>query len=236
MALADNLIAYWKLEEASGTRNDSHSNALHLTDNNTVTQATGKQGNAADFEASNGEYLSRVDSATLSMGDIDFTVLLWVNAESLGSNYVIGQYGGAGARSWEIQHTGSRFHFFVSNDGTVTNWVTANNLGAPSTATWYLIIAWHDAAANTINIQVNNGTVDSGGHTTGVFNSAEDFRIGTAEVGGPFWDGLIDEVAIWKRVLTSDERTQLYNGGSGMTYPFPVTEFASKLALLGVGA
>ena len=32
--------------------------------------------------------------------------------------------------------------------------------------------------------------------------------------------GAMDEVAIWDRVLTSDERAELYNAGSGFFYPF----------------
>ena len=32
--------------------------------------------------------------------------------------------------------------------------------------------------------------------------------------------GRIDEVGFWKRVLTSSERSLLYNGGVGLTYPF----------------
>ncbi len=31
-------------------------------------------------------------------------------------------------------------------------------------------------------------------------------------------DGLIDEVAIWARVLTADERTWLYNAGNARAY------------------
>ena len=33
-------------------------------------------------------------------------------------------------------------------------------------------------------------------------------------------DGLIDEVGLWRRVLTPAERTTLYNCGAGLTYPF----------------
>jgi hypothetical protein len=35
-------------------------------------------------------------------------------------------------------------------------------------------------------------------------------------------NGQIDEVAIWSRVLTSDERTELFNAGAGKFYPFPL--------------
>ncbi len=41
MALLDNLVSYYKLDEASGNRADSQG-GLTLTDNNTVTQAVGQ--------------------------------------------------------------------------------------------------------------------------------------------------------------------------------------------------
>ena len=81
MALTDNLIAFWELEEASGTRNDAHG-SNHLTDNNTVAQGTGKVGNCADFELDNSEYLSIADNAALSVGDEDFTIQAWFNIEA----------------------------------------------------------------------------------------------------------------------------------------------------------
>jgi hypothetical protein len=33
-------------------------------------------------------------------------------------------------------------------------------------------------------------------------------------------NGILDEIAIWNRVLTADEITELYNNGAGKAYPF----------------
>src|SRR4051794_40520428 len=79
--LLANLVSYWKLDEASTgvapvTRNDSHG-TNHLTDNNTVTSAAGKLGNAAQFTAANSESLSRIDNASLRFGDEDFSLAFW---------------------------------------------------------------------------------------------------------------------------------------------------------------
>lgn len=38
-----------------------------------------------------------------------------------------------------------------------------------------------------------------------------------------YFDGRIDEVGVWKRLLTSTERAQLWNSSVGRTYPFPGT-------------
>ncbi|MDA2917638.1 hypothetical protein MYX64_12505, partial [Nitrospinae bacterium AH_259_B05_G02_I21] len=75
--LLTDLKAHWKLNEASGTRSDSHG-SNDLTDNNTVGQAAGKIGNAADFIRVNSEYLSIADNADVSAGDVDITWALWV--------------------------------------------------------------------------------------------------------------------------------------------------------------
>jgi hypothetical protein len=34
------------------------------------------------------------------------------------------------------------------------------------------------------------------------------------------FDGMIDEIGVWSRALTSGEVTQLYNSGAGLQYPF----------------
>src|SRR3990167_8248201 len=79
--LPTSLMAYFKLDEASGTRVDSKS-TNDLTDNNTVTQAVGKVANAAQFTSANSEYLSIGDTLDLSTGDIDFTISGWMYPDS----------------------------------------------------------------------------------------------------------------------------------------------------------
>jgi hypothetical protein len=47
------------------------------------------------------------------------------------------------------------------------------------------------------------------------------FSIGTwPGIGGQNFLGEIDEVGIWSRALTSGEISDLYNSGSGLSYPF----------------
>jgi hypothetical protein len=220
MALTDNLIAFWELEEASGTRVDAHG-TNDLTDNNTVLQGTGKVVSCADFERDNTEYLSRADNADLSTGDIDFTIAAWVTLESFTAAHTVwGKWGSTnGVREyWLYCWTNlDRFQFTVQDgDGAVN----ADALGAPSTGTWYFIVCWHDATANTVNIQVNNGTVNSVSYSFGIVDTTAPFHIGANAENGSnhHWDGLIDQVGFWKRVLTADERTELYNSGNGLSY------------------
>src|SRR5688572_28354046 len=61
------LVSWWSLNEASGTRNDSHS-TNHLTDNNAVPSAAGLKGNSAAFVTAGLESLSIADNASISTG------------------------------------------------------------------------------------------------------------------------------------------------------------------------
>lgn len=88
----DNILAYWELDEASGTRFDSSPNANHLTDNNTVGQITTAIGDAADFERSNNEYLSRASADLTGLKFTgDHTLMFWTTLESLSSTLGIAQ-------------------------------------------------------------------------------------------------------------------------------------------------
>ena len=83
MAIDDltDLISHWPLNEVSGTRVDSHG-SNDLDDVNTVTQAAGKIGNAAEFVNDNDERLRHDDNADLSGADVDWTFAIWLYFDS----------------------------------------------------------------------------------------------------------------------------------------------------------
>lgn len=220
MAWLDNYVDGWKLDEASGNAL-SISGTNDFTDNNTVGSGTGKINNARDFEAGSLEYFSLEDNAALSFGDEGCTFALWINAESLDTFRTLFSKDDFTTREYALYYdvvTG-KFSFFVTSDGTNGTLSEVKTTAASfSTATWYLAICTHDAAANEIAISINAGTPDTASHSGGIFDGTVDFLLGSGP--GTYWDGLIDEFHVWRRVLTSDERTQLYNGGSGLAYPF----------------
>lgn len=232
MSMKTNLVGHWSLEAASGARVDDIGGNT-LTDGNTVTQAVGKVGNAAQYTAANSEFLALADNAALSMGDIDFTLAAWVYLDSKTAiRPIISKYGGAGNREYILRYNSGndRFDFLVSNDGTNSApLVTAATFGSPSLATWSFVVGWHDSVANTLNIQINNGTVDSAAHTTGVFDGNTAFEVGSRTIGSQFFDGRVDQAAVWKRVLTTQERTDLYSGGVGLAF----SQFSGTYTLSG---
>jgi len=230
--LETSLNGYWTLDEDSGTREDE-TGTSDLTDNATVTFAAGTRVQAGQFTEANSEYLSIADNASLSAGDIDFAIALWVYLDSLppaaGDNlHSFVTKGDANSNSTfeyslEAETAAgptTKFRFLIS-DGSSTAIVRSDTFGSPSTGTWYFVMAYHDATANEIGISVNDGIVDTTSTSIGCQDTAEAFYIGGREVGAGFdsyMDGRIDEVGFWKKVLSAQEITDLYNAGAGNSY------------------
>jgi len=233
--LLNNLIAYWPGDEASGNLLDAHTNGLDLTDVNTVTSNPGHvYTTARQYTTANDEYHTRPgDDALLSTGDVDFTIMVWVYADAFGADRaILGKN-----RIWEPPGRGYTVYYhnstnkwaFTVSDGA--NAYVLDSTAAPSLSTWYLLIAWHDSVANTINIQVNDFAAVTFAWSTGVNDPTCSFMIGNADGFGPgfMWDGRIGPTAFWKSaagdggVLTAAQRTALWNGGAGLKY----SEFTS---------
>jgi len=221
VSLLTNLISYWKLDEASGTRVDSHG-TNDLTDNGSVGSGTGIINSAADFESSTPQYLSHSDNSDLSTGDIDFTFACWLKPESVAGNMVIAgkSTAASGGEEWILRYNllADRFRLTVQGGSTYTE-IDANSFGFPVVGSWHFVVIWHDSVNNLVGISVNAGTPDTASHTAGVNDGSGPFQIGKyPNDPSQYWDGLVDEAGFWKRVLTSQERTDLYNSGSGLAY------------------
>lgn len=223
--LLDSLVSYWKLDEESGTRYDSVG-TNHLTDNNTVGFVAGVNGNAASFVAANGESFSRQTiPMDLSTG---MTYAAWTRRNqatqpNMISNGAPAWFGGSGSFGISTQGIGPPYVYVVFANET-------NYTGANDTITdelWHLVVVWYDPDTKLASIQIDGrapvvaGTALVGAHP--VINSAGLMKINSATTWAEAGDATQqeqDEVAIWSRVLTADERAELYAAGAGKFYPF----------------
>ena len=216
MPVITSLVGAWELNEASGNAVDSHGSNT-LTDQNTV----GASGIARDFEADNAEYFSHASNSDLQTGDIDFSVEIWMRAESFTETNLISK-DDDGAREFAIDLASSIPRIYIDGGTIVTSY------GASlSTATDYQIIGWHDSVNNQLGIVVNDASPASQGTGgSAPTANASAFRIGTSQITGfvGYFDGLLWRARFWKKVLTTTERTWLYNSGSGRSYAAIVAE------------
>lgn len=217
MAITDNLISFWELEESSGTRNDSKG-TNHLTDNNTVTSTSGKVGNAAVFTAANLESLTRADNASLSTGNIDFTWVFWVKMTSAASVGLIYKGDSTGVEYAITARSGGAFRFEVDNGAGLINITGVDSTTTYSTGTWYMVECYHDSVNDLIAVAVNNGIANTTAYSLGSWDSSVSLYMGVDGDFGDYLNGQLDQVGFWKRILTPTERTFLYNSGNGRSY------------------
>lgn len=228
MALTDNLVSYWKMDEASGNRADAHG-ANTLTDNNTVGAATGIINNAADFELSSSESLSITDAAQSGLDIVgDMSISMWIKPESMTASHglVTKFQDVAGSKSYRLHCTTTTIDLTLTANGileTAASWTFTLSAG-----TWYHLVLAYTASAGSADLYINNSSQGTKtGLSTSIFNSMSVFRLGARssalDVAEQFYDGLMDEVGIWSRVLTSGEVTSLYGGGAGLAYPLSTT-------------
>jgi hypothetical protein len=211
--LLTDLVAYWNLQETAGTRFDSTANSNNLTDNGSVGSSTGIVGDAANFDGTNTLSLASNSAVTLD-GTTDFTIAGWFKTSSTATQTIVGK---------EIaSSTASEYLLFVTS-GTNLYWRVGNSSGTLiksglSTGSWNFFVAQYDTSTGDIGLSVNGGSFITTAATP--FTITDAFYLGSRDNSSLFFNGLLDEVGIWKRLLTLLEITGLYNSGSGLTYPF----------------
>jgi hypothetical protein len=222
--LLTDLVAYWNLDEASGTRADSHTNGLDLTDNNTVGSGLGVDGvsTAADFVAANSEYLSRAHSAALNPTfAAGFTVGFWFRPSAATSyGTFLAKNAGAGGppqRQYGIfrDDVSNALYADIADDSGGS--ALQSGVGSVPVGSWTYVLMWFDPADDKTHIQCNNGTVlDSAGTLASLMTDADGDLVfgGAGAGGGGYSSGRMQGVGLWGRVLTADERTWLYQSGT----------------------
>ena len=224
MALIDNLVSYWKTDEASGDRLDAHG-PNDLTDVNTVGSATGIINSGADFEKDNSERLSIADASQTGLEPSAFSVSLWVKFESQGNfrqGLLVKSYNIAGDSpyySYGIflagDDEGSKLFFILADGGSVGAQLSSTT--DPTTGTWYHVVATYNGTTKRLYI---NGSEEANASASAPNFSTGVFSLGAEAVYGFYADAIIDEVGFWSRAITADEVAELYNSGSALAYPF----------------
>ena len=221
-----NLIAWWQLEEATGaTRLDETVNNLDLTDFNTVEQVAGHLLNAGQFTKTNSEYLRIADTNLLSIETGEsFTLSSWPRPEDLlDSMDYCSKWDGATNFEYIAQYnfTSNKYSWVVRDTASNNRTVDATNFGNPTAKVFVHILTEYEAGVG-IRIRVNNGTPNSLSFATTVNTTGANFLLGARAhpTIGAVWNGRIDQTIIWKRILTADEITFLFNNGLGRQNPF----------------
>lgn len=230
MALIDGLVSYWKLDEANSVRAD-RIGSNNLTPVSTVGAVVGKRGRGAQvLLADAGSYLEcAVPSGLQFTGS--YTLAFWSYIYSLPDVQHYHDHFNYFTAVWDQPKRGFMAKAAFNNDmawitGWGDSWLITH---APFAINqWTLFVFWADADNRIIDAVSSYDGFSS--HETA---ASEGMAITACENSTPLWvggldndfgygDQIIDEIGVWNRVLTTDERTAIYNGGDGWTYSKPV--------------
>lgn len=213
-------VAYWKLDEATGTRADATGNGHDLSASGAPGSASGQIGNALSLSGAATDHLFAADAPAVSPSG-SFTYALWVYFTTKTKNHHLlnhGVFAPNAGYALRRYHAADKLQWGVSADGAST---VIAELAAPPVGEWHLVIVGCDSAANEISIQLDDGAPVTAPHTGCAFDSAMDLKLGINQTGSTgTLDGRIDEAGLWHRALSGAERAELWNGGSGITWPF----------------
>lgn len=227
MVLRDNPRGYWRLEETSGTT----ATDLGSANNKGTYQGGYTLGvNGALIGGDKAAHLNGVDgkvmigdpsNGSLDFGTGDFTVEAWFRTTVNGDEAILGKQSvDAGTAFWQVTVTANstyigRIRAKIS-DGTTTRTAFGPALRVDDGKWHYVAVRY--IRNSGINIFVDGlSSFTSGPLTTSVDNSAN-LRIGYAG-GYPYFNGDVDEVAVYPQALPDNEIFAHYSGGIDTTPP-----------------
>lgn len=224
--LLTGLVAFFPLNEVSSTA-DAVERVGGLTGTHTGTLASnGVRLRSRTF--SDGNRFDAANHATFQTGDIQVWWNVWIYFTALDANSrpVFTKDDQSTHREYGLYYDASvsRLKFYVSSTGSgITGTVTASALGAPSTATWYMVTCWHDSVTNALGIAINGTTDTTASYSGGITTTTQGLTIGDfgAHTGNVNWRGRIRDLGMWKAATpTAAQLTELYNGGLSLPYDY----------------
>ena len=216
--LLNGIQAYWKLDNnGSGSVSliDSTNNGNSLINPNGAVLSSGIINGGAGFGNGTQNNLITTSGDRFPSESTWGSISCWFNAADINSGVIFGDY--------------FRNTLFLGLDSNVLNAGLGNYGGGPTqvstsvlTNTWYHVVVTYNGT--TFSLYLNNNLIDTvqvdwSGQTW----QSEGFSLGSTgdNYGGSYqFNGTIDEVGIWNRVLTPTEVTSLYNNGLALSYPF----------------
>ena len=223
--LEDGLVSYWPLDEVQGTKTPDVIGGydMELTNLSAEDLVEGQTGQAFEFNFDRKTLLSRVhqpgedlpanqhESWTLSIwakldgvGQNDLRIFSEGNTENSNPLFNLGTHNGGATGQLDV---------YIRQDG----WPTVGHIytmGEPFDGEWHHIVFVQENGLRSIYIDGELDELEIGE------KPEEDWLVNNTSIGGilrssaSHWvNGVLDEVAIWKRALSEEEITEIRDNG-----------------------
>ena len=236
------LVAYWKMNEGSGTTLVDDSG---FGNNGTLLGSpvwvTGKAGSALKLDGTT-QYATVANAASLNISSA-ITLAVWIRPEKLAAQKIIAKYStGVDGYSLIMLSTGKVTFQFNQFTSTTTK-LNSNTLYPTDGVTWMHVAATYDGAIIKIYI---NGVLDKSVTlpATPINTNTLPVLIGQESGGTGIFKGTMDDARIYNYALTSTEVSGLFNNPSAMSggriasnsHSKTLTEVLSNVEDFGVSA
>lgn len=225
-AILADAVAYYRFESGADTT-DSSGNSNNLFHVNTPTNVVGKFGNGMDYELSSSEYSYAADSASLDLtGDMSFAG--WFKLEQLPSTAgtifnILAKWGdGAGEQGYRfylstadklvMEYSSSGFYASTGCQGASSSAVVVSG----DVGNWVHLAMTVDVSSRTFVAYLNGQavtTTNTSGTATSIDLNGNRMGVGAKNADGTanqFYDGVIDDLALFGRILTTAEVFEIY--------------------------
>ena len=197
-----------------------------------LTYTIGKIGNAFNLNGTN-SYVELGD--VMDLGLSSWTYSTWFNCSNatLNNNILSKAFAGGSTGRVFMSVWTNKLYFGVQVSNTEVNMIETDSSLTINNNNWYnatfvvdrtdkLKIYVNGSLQGVVQVEGTNNLIP---YSAVNYNTNHPFRIGAYTFSDNvsamnFFNGKIDAVGIWNRVLTPTEITELYNCGSGKQYPF----------------
>lgn len=216
----DGLVGWWNLDEISGTTAvDSSWKGNTGTASNTLIVSNCQTNTCRSFNGTT-SYID-AGSATILDDIPQITVSAWIypsTSGELGTGKIVSKRGDVAALSgWNFGMSGSSLNWSAEFSVTLATRTTSTTVTLNK---WTHVVLTWDGSSTAANAKMYINTVEAGystttnGSGTRSSDAAKSLTIGNlSSAAERTFDGFIDDVKIYNRIITTQEVKDLYNQG-----------------------
>ncbi len=216
--LADNPVAYYRMNEVSGQPQDSSGNANHTT----AVSGTPTYGHPTPIPGGAGiwlqdDYFTAPDHSTLDLGDV-WTLECWVSPArycGVGESFGLISKGGDGSYYFRLEYDTATSYALDSLSVNTANLIYADTTDLHARE-WHHLVATKNGSTRLIYIDGQDCTAIGSGTNSTTTNNTDTLFIGAMNVaaGVEIADAIFSEVAVYPTALSPARVLAHYNAAS----------------------
>ena len=218
-ACPQELISYWKLDETSGSTYADYVGTNNATSSNLPTSTTGRVNGAQLFNGTSNSITAPRIAAYDFAVNTSFTFEAWVKhpTGSISNEEIIMERKpSSGALAINLKFDSSPYAKFSVRNNNYAEIFWVQGTTSLLDNNWHHVVGVRDASTNQLKIYVNGvlENTTSASYTSGFTSVNEGISIGRrSSTNNKFFNGSIDEVAVYNSALDAATILQHYNNG-----------------------